>query len=382
MTSMKKLFKWLLFVCLTVCLAFALHLSAECAADLPEGFTDITDKLPEEIVDQLPEGIFSEDVEDVGAALSEMTDSRNIFAIISEMLKAEMMSSVLLFAKLCGLLLISAVFGALQRSIASDTLSGAVRFCTTTAIFASIIAMQREHIEAVGMFFDRLTAMMTAMIPVTGTIWAMGGNVSTASVGTSALYVFISACEGICAKSVVPVCCVFTALALCNTLSPEMGLRGLSGALRKIYSFSLGMIMTVLIASLSAQTTLSAAADSTVARAARLVSVNIIPVVGGSVGDTLRTVATGVRYLKNIVGIWGIVFIVLLLLPVLLSLVMTRLAFLLSSGVADMLGCGTEGRLLSELGGVYAIMVAVVSMSSVMFIFALTIFSKTVVAIL
>ena len=142
------------------------------------------------------------------------------------------------------------------------------------------------------------------------------------------------------------------------------------------------MIMTVLIASLSARTTLSAAADSTVARAARLVSVNIIPVVGGSVGDTLRTVATGVQYLKSVVGVFGIALVVLLLLPVLISLVMTRLAFLLSSGVADMLGCATEGRLLSELGGVYAIMIAVVSMSSVMFIFALTIFSKTVIAVL
>jgi hypothetical protein len=89
-----------------------------------------------------------------------------------------------------------------------------------------------------------------------------------------------------------------------------------------------------------------------------------------------------VQYLKGIVGIWGIALVALLLLPVLISLVLTRLAFLLGSGVADMLGCDTEGRLLSELGGVYAIMVAVVSMSAVMFIFALTIFSKTVVAVM
>lgn len=154
------------------------------------------------------------------------------------------------------------------------------------------------------------------------------------------------------------------------------------GAFKKIYSFLLGGIMTLLVASLSAQTALTAAADSTAAKAARLVSANIIPVVGGSVGETLRTVATGVRYLKSVVGVWGIVFIALLVLPVLLSLIFTRLAFLLSSGVADMLGCETEEKLLTEIGGIYALMVAVVSMSAVMFIFALTIFSKTVVAVM
>ena len=352
------------------------------AAELPDGFSSLSDELPEDIKEYLPDGVFSEDCDEVAGSLVELTDGENILSILWGLFISELTSSLKLFASLCGLLIISAVFNALCRSFSSESLSGAMRFCATTAIFASVIYMQKEHLAAVGMFFDRLTGLMTAMVPITGTVWAMGGNVSTASVGTSALYVFITACEGICARSVVPVCCVFTALALCNTLAPDIGLRGLSGALRKVYSFTLGMIMTVLTASLAAQTTLTAAADSTAARAARLVSANVIPVVGGSVGETLRTVATGVQYLKGIVGIWGIALVALLLLPVLISLVLTRLAFLLGSGVADMLGCDTEGRLLSELGGVYAIMVAVVSMSAVMFIFALTIFSKTVVAVM
>jgi hypothetical protein len=98
------------------------------------------------------------------------------------------------------------------------------------------------------------------------------------------------------------------------------------------------------------------------------------------VGDTLRTVAGGVSYLKSIVGISGIVFVVLLLLPVLISLVLTRLVFLLTSGVADMLGCETEGKLLSELSSVWGVMIAVVSMCAVMFIFALVIFVRITIA--
>ncbi len=379
---MKRYYKIFVCILMSAVLFFALSLTVFGeGGELPEGFAELSDSLPDEIRDNLPEGLLSDKAEDVGQGLSELTASRNIFSFLSSLIRSELLSSVSLFAYICGILLISSVFHALQRSVSSDAISGAVRFCTATAIFASIIHTEWRHLEAVGLFFDRLMALMTAMVPITGTVWAMGGNVSTASVGTSSLYVFISACEGMCAKSVIPVCCVFTALSLCNTLSPEMGLRGLSGALKKIYTFFLGTVMTVLMASLSAQTTLTAAADSTAARTARLVSANVIPVVGGSVGDALRTVATGVQYLKSVVGIWGISLIVMLLLPVLISLIMARLAFLLGSGVADMLGCETEGRLLSELGGVYAIMVAVVAMSSVMFVFALTIFSKTVVAI-
>ena len=370
-----------LFLSLFFCFFILLSLSAS-AVELPEGFSQLSELLPDEARELLPDGGISEDLDGSGEYLVQLLESKRLLTLVLQMVEDGLFSSLKLFAALCGLLLISSVVSALCRSLSSDALSGAFGFCSSVVVFASVIQMQREHILAVELFFERLCAMMNAMVPITGIVWAMGGNLTTATVGTSQLYFFVSICEGLCAKSIAPVCCVFTALAICNTVCPEMGLKGLMGAFKKIYSFSLGAIMTLLVASLSAQTTLTAAADCTAAKAARLVSVNVIPVVGGSVGETLRTVASGVQYLKSVVGVWGIVLIALLTLPVLLSLVLTRLAFLLSSGVAEMLGCETEEKLLAELGGIYAFMVAVVSMSAVMFIFALTIFSKTVVAVI
>ena len=348
---------------------------------MPEGYGELTDEVTEWGKDKLPDGIYSESAEEVGNAVKEMSDGKFWLKEIMGEIKTRFSYGAKLFAKLCGLLILASIFGALSRSLSSESMAGAVRFCTTTAIFASIIYIQTEHFQKVELFFQRLVGIMSAMIPITGTVWAMGGNVSTATAGTSALYVFLNVCELVFAKSLVPVCCLFTALALCNTLSPEMGMRGLTGALKKTYGFFIALIMTVLTASLSAQTTLCAAADSTGARAARLVSSNVIPMVGASVGETLRTLATSVQHLKSVVGLGGVIFILLLFIPVLVELLLTRLVFLLSSGVAEMLGCETEGRFLSEIGGVYGILIAVVSMSSVMFIFALTIFSKTVVAI-
>ena len=348
---------------------------------MPEGYGELTDEVTEWGKDKLPDGIYSESAEEVGNAVKEMSDGKFWLKEIMGEIKTRFSYGAKLFAKLCGLLILASIFGALSRSLSSESMAGAVRFCTTTAIFASIIYIQTEHFQKVELFFQRLVGIMSAMIPITGTVWAMGGNVSTATAGTSALYVFLNVCELVFAKSLVPVCCLFTALALCNTLSPEMGMRGLTGALKKTYGFFIALIMTVLTASLSAQTTLCAAADSTGARAARIVSSNVIPMVGASVGETLRTLATSVQHLKSVVGLGGVIFILLLFIPVLVELLLTRLVFLLSSGVAEMLGCETEGRFLSEIGGVYGILIAVVSMSSVMFIFALTIFSKTVVAI-
>ena len=369
----------LIIICISLISATSFSASAE--ELMPDGYGELSQELSEWSEDRLPEEIYSQSVDEVGEAVKKMSDGKFWLKEISSALKERFFFSASLFSRLCGLLILASVFGALSRSLSSESMSGAVRFCTATAIFASIIYIQTEHFQKVELFFQRLVGIMSAMIPITGTVWAMGGNISTASAGTSALYVFLNVCELIFAKSLVPVCCLFTALALCNTLSPEMGMKGLTGALKKTYGFFIALIMTILTASLSAQTTLCAAADSTGARAARLVSSNIIPMVGASVGETLRTLATSVQYLKSIVGIGGVIFILLLFIPVLIELLLTRLVFLLTSGVAEMLGCETEGRFLSEIGGVYGILIAVVSMCSVMFMFALTIFSKTAVAI-
>ncbi|MBQ9783712.1 MAG: hypothetical protein IJW44_04240 [Clostridia bacterium] len=389
--TIKKRIKWAIALGLALLLAASLWVlpvsaeeaeTTETAVDgsMPEGFSELPSLLPPEVSERLPEGIGSEDAQEVGEAVGKLTDATSVLSLISDMVGDELLLGLRLFAKLAGLLLLAAVFGVLRSSLGSDALAGAVRFCTTTAIFAAILHTQLEHLQRVQVFFERLSAMMGAMIPMTGTVWAMGGNVTTASAGTSTLYVFLTVCENLCGKTVMPLCCFCIALALCNTLSPELGLGGISRAVKRIYTFSLGMIMTILVSCLGAQTALTAAADSTTARAARTISSTVIPVVGGSVGETLRTVASGVQYLKSVLGICGILFIFLLLLPTLLSLLMTRLAFLLAGGLAEMLGCESEGKLLGELGTVYGCMIAVVAMSSVMFILALSIFMKTVVA--
>ena len=88
------------------------------------------------------------------------------------------------------------------------------------------------------------------------------------------------------------------------------------------------------------------------------------------------------QYLKGVIGIGGVGFLLLLTLPVLLSLLLTRLAFLLGGGIAELLGCDAESRMLGDLGTVYGSMIAVVCMTSVMFILALILFVKSVVAVM
>jgi len=383
-TGIRVVFKIAVLLLLLFLFAACGILSALCAEEgvvIPSEFGTVKDALPDEVKDRLPEGMTSEDTEKQARALSEMLSLPYWLSVAEDALHEAMGQGIRQLAAVCGLLVLAAVFQTVRKSFASQTLQNTVRFCTVGGLFAVLLEMQYEQLSGVILFFDRLFALMTGMIPVTGVLLAMGGNVSTATQTSATLGVFLSVAEGLCAKTVIPVCAIGTAMALCQALSPDFGLRGVANALRKTYTFTLGLIMTLLCFLLSSQSALCAAADSTGARTAKLFSGMAIPTVGSSVGETLRTVAGSIQYLKSIVGIGGIVFVLLLLLPTLLSLLVTRLVFLLGSGVAEMLGCEVEGKLLSELGSVFGMLIAVVAMCSVMFIFSLSLFVRIAVAI-
>lgn len=361
-------------------IAFSASAYAEDALKIPDGYNEVIEGLPDEAVEILPEGMTSADAEVQGEALLELTSPQYAFSALKEIVGAQLGSASKLFFAVCGLLVIASAANAVKNSISSASIGIALRYCMTAAIFAAVIGAQYSQLESVRLYFERLNSLMGSMIPVGSAVLAMGGNVSTAASGSATLAVFIGVCENLCSRTIVPVTCVCTAISLCNTLNAEIGLKGFGNAIRRCYTFILGTVMTLLVFILSSQTAISASSDSMGARTARLVSSSAIPVVGGTVGDTLRTVASGVGYIKSVVGISGVAFIAVLLLPTLVSLILTRVVFLLTSGIAEMLGCETEGKLLSELGGVWGTVIAVVAMCAVMFILALVIFVRVAVA--
>ena len=376
---MKKILcLFVLFGMLPLC-TLSVSASADSGLIGEQKWQELEKSLPEELREELLEGVNG--VEDYADTVISKSGSEELISKILDVVSIEIVDILKLFLAILALTVISAVFGTAGASIADASLNGAIRLCSVGSMLVLIVYAQYEHFLRIESFFDSLGTLMRAMIPMCAGIWAMGGNVSTATVGSASLFLMLSVCEGLLRNSVIPVCCVMSVLGLCDAMSDEMKTGRLLGAIKKIYTVFLGFIMTLLLSSLSAQTAIAASADTTASRTARLLSGNLIPIIGGGVGETLRTVGGGVAYLKNVFGIGGIIMIVYLLLPIGMSVLLTRVVFLLSGGIAEMLGCSNEARLLGHLGEIYGSMLAVISGVCVSFVLALCVFMQTVIAV-
>lgn len=373
-----------LVTALTVALALACRTEVRASGQAEDSaevdWQSIAQSLPDESLELLPDGAL-EDADSFGAALEEMSGFEYVARQIVSVAGIELEGALRLAAAITAILMLSAVFSSVSASLDNRALSLAVRFCSSSALFATLIAAGGSQLGRIERFFDAVSELMGAMIPVTASVWAMGGNVSTAAVGSSSFYVMLTVCNGIFAKSILPVAAIMSVLALSEAASEDMRTGRLLQAIKRIYSLILTLVMTLLLSSMAAQTSIAASSDGAVARSARLVSGSAIPVLGGSVGETLRTVAGGVGYLKSVIGVGGTVLIFLLLLPVGISVLLYRLVLLLTGGLADLLGCAAEARLLESLGEVYGCILAVISGVSVTFVLAFCIFTQTVVAV-
>jgi len=379
----KILFKIALLILLLVILVSTCCVSAFASDEIsvPEDkWNGFEESIPEEAEGFFQSGAFDNETS-YSSAIEDITEPKAIITVLFELLGVEATLSCNLLALLMGALLVSAVLSTVGEQSNNKTLVAIMKFCSLGAIFSSAGYVFYLHFERLEEFFSRLALLINGMIPVTASIWALGGNVSTATVGSATLYCFLNVFEKLWAASAIPIFALLLMLGFCDVLCTELKTGRVLGIIKKIYGFFLGLSMTVLLSSLAAQTTLTAVADSVSARAGRLVSSTVIPIVGGNLGEALRTVASSVTYLKNIFGIGGIILIALLVLPMAISLLLTRFVFGICSTFADVIGCERESKLLANFSEAYGCMLAVVCGVGMMFVLSLCIFMKTVVAV-
>ena len=367
-------------------ISFLLILSLSVSAD--EGTISIPQEEWEKFEQGIPEDALQyfesgalENEESYFGAIENMSTPKAIAIVLIELFGIEARATINLLLLLMGVVLISAALSSVSEQSDNKTLVAVMRFCSLGALFSSVGYMFYSHFERLEEFFARIATFVNGMIPVTASIWAMGGNVTTATAGSATLYCFLTVFEKLWASSALPMFALLLMLGFCDVLCSELKTGRVIGLLKKIYGFFLGLSMTVLLSSLAAQTTLTAVADSVTARAGRLVSSTVIPIVGGNLGEALRTVASSVRYIKSIFGVGGIIIIALITLPMAISLLLTRLVFGICSTFADILGCSQESKLLSSFSEAYGCMLAVVCGVGMMFVLSLCIFMKTVVAV-
>jgi len=352
--------------------------SDEMIVALPEEFADMLEVLPDALRDGLPERLFSANAQDVAKGIESLLSPRALLTRILEELGRRGGGMMRLFLQLCGVILLRGVFNHMTSHLRSSVLADGVRLLCRVVMFGIIVGQAFSLLEDIQVFYEDLRTLTTAYLPLMGSLYALGGNVGTAAVNHTSLVLSLSLVQWVGGKTVIPLFSVCLAFSLLGVFGTSTAGRGavIGGKLKKWYTTALSLTMLLLTGALAAQTTLAARADSMGFRTVRFALSSSIPVIGGGLSEMLRTAATGVSWLRGVVGLGGVALLLWLLLPHVITLFLTRTVYALAGDVAAWLGCEEEGKLLLEVAGLFGYMIAVSLLCVMTFLISLLLLIK------
>ena len=361
-----------LMACLGVLPCAAQNGDADAFTSLPPEYEDMLRSLPEAIRSSLPENVLSSDPGEVASAIEQFLTPASLLRYLVELLFSDVSVPLSLLLGVCGVLVLRAVMDCMAAGLGggmSEGFSLLCRLCFCLLLVRHALSV----LQQVRVFFDALRQLTLSYLPLMSAMYLSGGNVAVATVNQSTVIFSNALVSLLGGESVVPMVAFCLSLMALGTVDGSLGARmsHISGKIKKWYTTALALTMLLLGSVLAAQTTLAARADSLAFKTVRFVVSSNIPFVGGGVAEMMRSAATGILWLRSLVGIGGVLMLLALLLPTLCRVLLCRLVCTLGADVAAWLGCGEEGRLLGEIGGLYGYLIAIVSLSCMTFFFSL-----------
>ena len=339
-----------------------------------QGVSDMYGALPDGVKDSLPDRL-ENDISENGESAVASLGAEYIASLAASALKAAFAYSVKPLAAVIGVLLLSALLNSAGAAAAGGeavALSSAVS--VTVTIFGAITPLFKltsDTLSGIGL-------IMKGILPVMTGIYAMSGNITAASVNSTWLMLLLTFLETLTESLLMPLLCTCTGFIAVTTLSRFTGapdMSGVSGELKKALTFLLAAAGTVFTTVMAHQTALAKSADSVALRSLKFASGNMIPVIGGALGEAADGYLAGLSLIRSASGTLAAAAVISYVLPALLKIAVLRAGLSAVAAGAEIMGRGKEAAVVREAGEVLGIAVALICTASVLSVIAVGVFA-------
>lgn len=214
---------------------------------------------------------------------------------------------------------------------------------------------------------------MTAFVPIFASVLALSGKTVTAPAMSTLLLFAAEAVSFISSFIVLPLVGGYLALSISSGVSPLINSSGIADGLKKISIWILSLFSTVFVGILGIQTAVNSAADSVTLKTAKFILGTSVPIAGNALGEAASTISASVGLLRSSIGIYGVVALVFMLLPIIIELVLWRVMLMLNITLSEMFSLPKITGILKSVDAMLALLIGIIMMLGGMFIISLTV---------
>ena len=225
-----------------------------------------------------------------------------------------------------------------------------------------------RSIEQASQALSEGATFMLGFVPVFASIAAGSGSLTSAGVYNIILVLVAEIAVQIASGFLMPMLSLCMALAIVDALNPAISLSSLIEEIKKTVTWCLGLMMTIFVGLLSIQSIIGNSADTLSVKTGKFMVSNLVPVIGGAISDAYTTLKGSFGLLKGGVGGVGIMVILIMVLPTIITIGLNRIAISIASIGADIFNVQGLAKLFKNISSVTSIAFSIVISFSIMFI--------------
>ncbi len=256
----------------------------------------------------------------------------------------QLMGKLLFLAVLCALL------QNLQNSFENSSI--ALLSYSVCFVFLTVIALTAFYnaLEMVRQTVSTIVGFMEALLPLLLSLLVGMGAFTSAALFTPLMLFVVSAVSVLIKDVILPLLFLTGVLECVNYLSDKYRVANLASLFKQLSIVTLGFTLVLFIGIITIQGVAGGVADGLALRTAKFATTTFVPFVGKMFSDTVELVAGASLLMKNSVGIFGVVTILLICALPLIKLVSLIFVIKIAGALVQPMGDEKMAKCLDGIG--------------------------------
>lgn len=272
-----------------------------------------------------------------------------------------------------GIMLVSAIIQSFTDSLQEKKTADIFNLVSGFVIGISIIVPIGQCISEVSSAIQLSATFMTAFIPVFVAVIIAAGKPLTAISFNGLVFSLAELIMYISKNFILPIVSGFLGLSLVGSFSVGMKISNIIAFSKRCVTVVMGFMSTIFVGLICMKGFVSTAADTVGTKASKFLLGNFLPVVGGAMGEAMSTVRVCLGLVKSSIGAFGMVGIMLICVPVIISLLSWQFVLFVSQIFGEMLGIGNVVSVLKAISSTLSLLLAVLIFSTFLLIISISV---------
>lgn len=353
-----------------IILAVVLSISASANDDYITQYNNVgADKLNESIDAQTQEFFYEHNIDAKDPDWVNQITSGNVLSHIWNLITGGIKTPIKTGVFIASIIFLTASLTAFGTS---------VRF--ETAIYAAVLGIcvlvatdVWQSVEAAVSAVKGCSSFMLSFIPIFASVLALSGHTVTAPAMSALLLGATETVAYVASFAVLPLMGGYLALSIGSGVSPLLNNSGIVESVKKLSMWIMSLLATVFVGVLGIQTVVNSAADSVAIRTTKFILGTSVPIAGGVLSEAVSTISASMGLLRSSIGIYGVVALIFMLLPIVIELVLWRFMLMINISLGELFSLSKTTGILRAVDSMLSVLLGVVLIVGGMFIISLSV---------